>query len=321
MDAYNFTVQRELSSSVSAEIAYVGNRGEGFFADNPASDANAPTLVGFPDVPRDQRRPFARFGWTQGIDFYANTGKSRYNALQAKLTKRWSNGFSLLTHYTLQSHKNNSPDYVFIDPDLNYGAANFIRRHVYVLSGSMELPVGKGRRYLTDAGGAADAILGGWQINANATVQSGLPFNVSYRDAGQDRDTGGNDRPNLIGDPAVGSGDGLTTPYFNVTPIGSPGSAFGRPARGTFGDMDRNSIHGPGFWNVDASLFKRFRLGGERHLEFRVEAQNVFNHVNLGNPDSQVGVPGNNNTNAGFITGTAPNSPMRNLQFALRFQF
>jgi hypothetical protein len=321
VDAYNVTLQREVTSSVSAEIAYVGNRGEGFFADNPAADANAPTLVGFPDVPRDQRRPFARFGWTQGIDFYANTGKSRYNALQAKLTKRWSNGFSLLTHYTWQSHKNNLPDYVFIDPDLNYGPANFIRTHVYVLSGSAELPFGRGRRYLSDASGATDAILGGWQINTNATIMSGLPFNVSYRDAGQDRDTGGNDRPNLIGDPAIGSGDGLTTPYFNVIPIGSPGSAFGRPARGTFGDIERNAFRGPGFWNVDASLFKRFRLGGEKHLEFRVEAQNVFNHVNLGNPDTQVGVPGNNNTNAGFITGTAPNSPMRNLQFALRFQF
>ena len=60
VDAYNFTVQREISPSLSAEIAYVGNRGEGFFGDNPAADANAPTLVGFPDVPRDQRRPFAR---------------------------------------------------------------------------------------------------------------------------------------------------------------------------------------------------------------------------------------------------------------------
>ena len=70
-----------------------------------------------------------------------------------------------------------------------------------------------------------------------------------------------------------------------MTPIGSAGSAFGRPARGTFGDMGRNELHGPGFWNVDASLFKRFGLGGDRNLEFRVEAQNVFNHVNLGQPE------------------------------------
>jgi hypothetical protein len=320
VDAYNVTLQRELSSTVSAEIAYVGNRGLGFFGDNPAANANDPTLVGYPDVPRDQRRPFARFGWTQGIDFYANTGKSRYNSLQTKLTKRFSGGFSLLTHYTLQSHKNNDGEYVFIDPDVNYGRANFVRKHVYVLAGSAELPFGKGRRYLTDAAGAADAILGGWQVNATATVMSGLPFNVSYRDGGLDRDVGPG-RPDLIGDTGEGSGDGLTTPFFNVTPIGSPGSAFGRPARGTFGNLERNALTGPGYWNVDASIFKRFGLGADRNLEFRVEARNVFNHVNLGQPNAEIGVPGNLNPGAGFITGTADNSQQRNLQFALRFQF
>jgi outer membrane receptor protein involved in Fe transport len=321
VDAYNVTVQRELTPSVSAEIAYVGNRGEGFFGDNPAADANAPTIVGYPDVPRDQRRPFFnRFGWTQGIDSFSNTGKSRYNSLQAKITKRWSQGFSLLTHYTLQSHKNNDGEYVFVDPDVNYGPANFVRKHVFVLAGSAELPFGKGRRYMSDAGGAAEAVFGGWQLNATAHVMSGLPFNVSYRDSGQDRDTGPG-RPDLIGDPAPGSGDGQSTPYFNVTPIGSPGSAFGRPARGTFGNLPRNELRGPGYWNVDASLFKRFDLGGDRNLELRVEAQNVFNKVNLGNPDSEIGVPGNPNPNAGFITGTAPNAVQRNLQFALRFGF
>ena len=78
---------------------------------------------------------------------------------------------------------------------------------------------------------------------------------------------------------------------------------------------------GPGWWNVDASLFKRFTIKGTTSLELRIEAQNVFNHVNLGNPDSEVGVPGNLNPNAGLITGTASNSLQRNLQFALRLQF
>jgi len=321
VDAYNFTVQRELSGTVSVEAAYVGNTGRGFIGDGPAANFNQPVIEGFGTLSQDQRKPFfSRYGWTQGIDFFSNTGKSQYHALQAKLTKRFSGGYSLLTHYTLQSHKNNDGSYFFFDPDQNYGPANFIRTHVYVLAGTAELPFGKGKRFGSDASGAADVILGGWQLNANVSIMSGLPFNVSYRDSGQDRDTGSG-RPNLIGDATPGSGDGLTTPFFNVTPIGSQGSAFGRPARGTFGDMERNALRGPGFWNVDASLFKRFRLGGERNLEFRVEAQNVFNHVNLGNPNSEIGVPGNNNASAGFITGTAPNHVQRNLQFALRFGF
>jgi carboxypeptidase family protein/TonB-dependent receptor-like protein len=321
VDAFNVTLQRQLTNNLSAEIAYVGNRGRGFIGDGPAANYNQPTIVGFGTLSQDQRKPFfGRYGWTQGIDFFSNTGRSAYNALQTKLTRRLANGFSLVTHYTLQSHKNDDGGYFFVDPDVDYGPANFIRTHVYVLAATAELPIGKGKRYLSDAAGALDAIVGGWQLNVAGTIMSGLPFNISYRDAGQDRDTGPN-RPDLVGDPDVGSGDGLSSPYFNAIPIGSPGSAFGRPARGTFGNMGRNELRGPGFWNMDASLFKQFNFTDRVNLQFRIEAQNVFNHVNLGNPNSEVGVPGNNNASAGFITGTAPNHVQRNLQFALRLGF
>ena len=248
-----------------ADLDHVGGdrlRGQprlGFIGDGPAANFNEPRSWVSAPSPEPAPALFSRFGWTQGLDFFSNTGKSRYNSLQAKLTKRFSGGYSLLTHYTLQSHKNNDGSYFFVDPDVNYGPANFIRTHVYVLAGTAELPIGRGKRYLTDVSRGVDAILGGWQLNASVSVMSGLPFNVEYRDRDADRDTGPG-RPNLIGDPAAGSGDGLTSPYFNATPIGSPGSAFGRPARGTFGDLERNALRGPGFWNVDASLFKRFNL-------------------------------------------------------------
>jgi outer membrane receptor protein involved in Fe transport len=332
VDAYNVTLQREITPTLSAEIAYVGNRGKGFMGDNPATNTNAPTIVGFGTLDQNERRPFyagavqtvdglsGAYGWTQGIDYFSNTGKSRYNAFQAKLTRRFSHGYSLLAHYTFQKAKNNDGSYFFIDPDVNYGPADFIRTHVFVLSGNAELPFGQGRRWASDASGLAQALVGGWQVNANVTIQSGLPFNVDYRDSGSDRDTGPN-RPDMIGDPDVGSGDGLTSPYFNVTPIGTEGSAFGRPAAGTFGNLPRNELRGPGWWNVDASLFKRFGLGSRADLEFRLEVQNLFNHINLNNPDANIGVPGNNNPSAGFITSMAPNALPRNLQFALRLQF
>ncbi len=332
VDAYNVTLQRELSSTYSVEVAYVGNRGKGFFGDNPATNTNQPTIVGYGTLNQNQRRPFfagavqtvdglsGAYGWTQGIDYFSNTGESRYNAFQAKLTRRFRDGYSLLTHYTYQKANNNDGDYFFIDPDVNWGPANFIRTHVFVLSGVAELPFGKGKRWGSDASGFAEALLGGWQLNANVTIQSGLPFSVCYRDSGADRDTGPC-RADLIGDPDTGRGDGISSPYFNVTPIGSPGSAFGRPAAGTFGNQPRNELRGPGWWNVDASLFKRFGLGGSRNLELRVEVQNLFNHINLNNPDSEIGVPGNNNANAGFITSMAPNALPRFLQFGLRFQF
>ena len=150
-------------------------------------------------------------------------------------------------------------------------------------------------------------------------VQSGIPFGVGYRGRGADGDTGPN-RADLIGDA---SGPKTQDEWFNATAIGEAGSAFARPAAGTFGNSGRNFLTGPGYWNVDASLFKRFRFSDRTNLEFRVEVQNLFNHVNLGQPDSEVGIPGNPNTNAGRITSNAYNGsdPMRNVQFGLRLQF
>jgi hypothetical protein len=118
------------------------------------------------------------------------------------------------------------------------------------------------------------------------------------------------------------AGGGTRERWFNATPIGEAGSAFARPAPGTFGNLERNSLTGPGYWRVDASMFKRFDIG-RVDAELRVEAVNVLNHVNLGNPDTEVGSPGNPRTNAGRITSTAYGGadPQRNLQFALRLLF
>jgi hypothetical protein len=317
VDAWNITLQRQLSDTVSAEIAYVGNHGEGFFGDNPAAGYNNAVLTGFPALNTNQRRPFFNaFGWTQGIDYFCNCATNKYNSLQAKITKRFSDGLSLLAHYTFQKAYNHNGDF-FIDQAVSYGPADFGRNHNFVLSAIAELPFGKGKKFAGDASGALDGIIGGWQFNTNVVIQSGIPYNITYNNAGSDRDTGPN-YPNLIGDP---SGPGTKNQWFNATPIGSPGSAFARPAAGTFGNLGRNALIGPGFWQVDASLFKHFRLGGDTRLELRMEVVNLFNHTNLGQPDGNVGVPGNPNTDAGVISSTAAQYQPRQVQFAVRVQF
>jgi hypothetical protein len=328
VDAWNLTIQRELTHDISGEIAYVGNKGTHVFAgDGPDVNFNQPILSGFPNVPRDERRPFFdgpvggygdAFGLTTDLRYLCNCSDNNYNSLQAKLTKRFTRGYSLLATYTLQRIRNHGGDQVFFDRALEYGAPAWARTHLFTLASNVELPFGKGRKYLSDASGALDAIVGGWQFNVAGTMASGRHLNVDYRDNGQDRDVGPN-RPDVIGD--ITEGGGSKDRWFNGTAIGSPGSAFSRPAVGTFGDMARGSLIGPGMWDVDASLFKRFKLGGMRSLEFRIEATNVFNHVTLGDPDTTIGVPGNDNPHAGVISGVGPNWQPRNLQFALRFQF
>jgi hypothetical protein len=331
VDSWNITVQRQLTNTLSAEVGYVGNKGTHvFFGDGPNFNANDPTIDGFAQgVPTNLRRPYYQgpvggfggaFGLTSGINYFCNCADNHYHSLQAKLTKQFSGGVSLFATYTLQKVRNYSGDQAFFDRSIGYGRPDWARTHLATFAATAELPYGKGKRWGSDASGFADAILGGWQLNAAVIIMSGKPFEVTYRNAFLNRDVGP-ERPNLVGDAKAGSGDGKTSPYFDVTPAGTPGSPWGIPQKGVFGDFDRNGLAGPGFWNVDASLFKRFQLGGARALELRVEALNVFNHVNRGNPDGQVGVEGNLNPNAGMITGTADNWQARNLQFAVRFQF
>jgi outer membrane receptor protein involved in Fe transport len=329
VDAYNVTVQRQLTETLALEIGYVGNHGTHVFAgDGPAIDINQATLKGYPDVPRDQRRPFYnKFGWTQGIDYFCNCATNRYDSLQTRLTKRFSRGYSVQANYTLQRARQHGAGYFETDlpehqgqydSSLEYGPPDWDRVHSFSTSLVAELPFGRNRRYASDISPTADAFLGGWQFNTNVIIQSGLPFNVSYRNAGADRDTGPN-RPDLVGDP---DGPQTIAQWFNAAPIGASGSAFGRPAKGTFGNLERNALRGPGYWRTDASLFKHFMMG-TNEFEVRFEVVNLLNHVNLGNPDSEVGVPGNPNTNAGRINSTAFGNldPQRQLQLGFKYRF
>ena len=165
----------------------------------------------------------------------------------------------------------------------------------------------------------ADAFLGGWQFNATQTFQSGIPFDVTYAGASADRDVGPN-RPNVSGDITINGG---RDDYFDTTPIGAPGSPYTRPAPGTFGNMERNVLRGPAYRRTDASIFKNVRVAATKELQFRVEVVNLFNNVNLGNPDAEIGSPGSDRANAGRINSTAYSNadPQRNFQFAVKFQF
>jgi outer membrane receptor protein involved in Fe transport len=313
VDAWNFTVQHQLTNSISLEAAYVGNKGTHVFCgNNPDCEGNQPTLAGFPAVPRNQRRLFFnQFGWTQDVLLYCNCGDNHYNALQAKFTKRFGSGYSLLAHYTFQRATNYDRDYFFIDRSVNYGPADFDRTHTFVFSQVAELPFGRNRRFLGGVSKGWDYLVGGWQFNSNTTIQSGLPFNVGFDTSGIS-DTGPN-RPDIVGDPSTG---GSRDRFFDPT-------VFAKPAVGTFGNLKRNELRGPNYWRTDASLFKKFRFTESKELEFRIEAVNLFNHVNLDQPDAFLGDPAHPNAHAGVISNTAFGGTdlQRNFQFALKFKF
>jgi hypothetical protein len=315
VDAYNVTFQHQFSSDLSVEVAYVGNKGTHLFAgNNPDENVNQPTLVGFPTVPRNLRQPFfRRFGWTQDVLLYCNCSDNRYDSLQSKVTKRFSNGYSVLAHYTLQRARDYDDSRFIPDspPELGYGPQDFIRTHNFVLSQVAELPFGRGKRWFTNASRGLNYLVGGWQFNSNTTIQSGLPFNVGY-DSGANVDVGPN-RPNVNGEVRI---IGSREQYFDPT-------TFSNPGVGNWGNLRRNALRGPGYWRTDASLFKKFIFSESKELEFRIESVNVFNHVNLENPDTNIGNPASPRAEAGRITSTAyfGTDLQRNFQFAMKLKF
>jgi hypothetical protein len=233
--------------------------------------------------------------------------------MQLKMTKRFSQGYSLLAHYTLQKARDYNDDRWIpgIDPNYARGPEDFIRTHNFVLSQLAELPFGTGKRFFKDAGKGLNYLVGGWQFNSNTFIQSGLPFNVQYNNAGIS-DTGMN-RPNVSGTPTI---TGNQNQWFDPT-------QYSNPAVGTLGNLPRNALRGPRYWRTDASLFKKFIFTETKELEFRIEAVNLFNHVNLDLPQGNIGNPLSPNSDAGQITATAYQGTdlQRNFQFALRFKF
>jgi outer membrane receptor protein involved in Fe transport len=346
VDSWNATVQYQITPTMTAEVAYVGNKGTHVFAGNgPDYNLNQPTNDGFTSgFTTNERRPFHSctaptgagtcyfgmpFGWSQDLRYHANDSSNHYNALQTKIEKRFSQGYTFTAHYTLSRNTNFDSNGYNFHRDVTEGVADFNRTHVFVLNGLWELPFGQGKRWLADVSKAWNYLVGGWQINTTTNWSSGLPFSFSYNSCGADIDTSaGPCRPNRIGKVNYGG----RNQWFEISSItnlanGQSSGPWERPAFGEFGDSERNEGRGPRFFNTDLSVFKNFAITEIVKGQFRFEVFNIFNNVNLGTPGvffQEFGSGGSNcvDCNAasdGRITGLG--GRMRRAQFAIKLSF
>jgi hypothetical protein len=306
LHSWNVAYQRQLPFLLSADIAYVGNRGVDLVLD---VDTNASMVYGSGNTGRAQ---FAQFNRTGNNRTRTNRGKSEYHGLQVKVDRRLKNGLMITNSYTLSRSKDYANENgglgTPIEPEKSYGLSNFDRTHNYVLTTIYELPVGNGKRWLRE--GLAAQILGNWQISTLFIAQSGTPLNIGGN--GTNLNTPGNTAfANLVGDQRIIGGLGPGLLYFDP-------AAYALPALGVNGNMSRNSgPRGPGFWQLDGALFKRFTFGGSRYAEVRVDAFNVTNSVRWGNPSTGFSTAQGNTF--GQITGTT--GGQRQIRFGGRFAF
>jgi len=303
---WNFGIQQQLARDTVLEVNYVGNHGTHLNSSNPSNDPKpgSGAIQG--------RRPFPQFG---AINYFSQDMSSVYHALQVKTEKRYGSGIWFLLSYTY-SKSISVVDTPAAGGDFYFERAlsSFDIPQNIAFNMGYELPVGKGKRFLGNAGALAQGVFGGWRVQGIAIFRSGQPFTPTIsRDVAN---TGvGNQRPNIIGTPVI---TGTPTCWFYVStnpacPSGGT-NVFALPAANTYGNGGANILRSQWLRNFDVSVFKEFPITESSLLQFRAEFFNVTNTPTFGIPNTVT------DTSAGGIVTTSANNP-RQVQFALKLNF
>jgi hypothetical protein len=334
VDAWNATVQRQLTPTITATVSYVGNKGTHTIGGGPDYPFNNAQLAGYDPSLSGQaatdannaRKPFfLKYGWTSGFRYFGNDFNNKYNALQVIVEKRFANGLSFNTNYTFQHAVADLDGGTHAyDPAANYGPNDNYRNHVFIFTQVYQLPFGKGKKFAGNVGRAADLLIGGWELNGTTNFSSGLPFTPSLKSCHASSDTGPC-RPDKVGSIKDGtrSGDPNLPGYWyqgtsgvQLLAAGQSDGPWAQPAVDTFGNIGRNSLRGPRYFDTDLSLFKNFSITERAKAQFQFQFYNIFNHVNLANPDGCVDCG-----SGGKITGIAANSQLRSLTYGFKLTF
>lgn len=321
---FHLITQYELNQNNSFEVGYVGSMGrhiETFVGTNhlttllpPGQGLNPQNYVPFPI--------FAR-----GSSYAATTGNSSYHSLQSKYIRRFSRGLDFLASYTFSKTLTNAGDLLsggavggFRAPGIfnirkEMALAPFHVKHAFVFSGTYDLPIGRGRIFLTNLNGFANAVLGGWSTNWIYAYYSGQPQGV-----GCTISTSEGAGCLAVRVPGV-------SPYADTRDAAGfriyyNAAAFTNPPRATMIGQtdttplggDRTPVIGPPQWQLDFSLFKNFALTERFRVELRAEAFNLTNSVSYNFPNT-------NFQSATFGRLDSQRNGPRQVQFALKFYF
>ena len=334
---YRIEIEREVGFSTALRIAYVGSRG---YHELLQADANSVLATicsaalgncpaGLPDGTKYFPTPVRRQNPAlSSIVQFFTSAVNNYHSLHLDLNRRFRGGLAFRTNYTFSKNLDNSSSLTtfqaignpsaVLDPYdrmRDYGFSAFDVRNRFSFSSTYELPLGPGKAFLSGASGLTEKLAGGWQVNAIISLQAGFPVTPTL---GFSRSRDGNriipDRPDMapgrtLQDVNLDSPNG----WFDV-------SAFTLPVAGTYGNVGRNVLIGPGLSELDLSAFKSIRISERLNMQFRAEGFNIFNRANFGLPSNILLTPsGTPASTAGVVTRTATTS--RQIQFGLKLNW
>jgi outer membrane receptor protein involved in Fe transport len=321
---WHISVQHEFANRIMVNAAYVGNHGSNIQFETDFNQVTPANITKYGAIGADMQsyRPYPQF---QNLSWANFRGWSNYNSLQLSAKKALSHSLTVLGNYTYAKALDTGTMVGWggaaIDnslygagyqdsyaPGVNYGRAAVDIRNLFNGSMIYELPVGEGKALLNH-GGLANALIGGWQLSSTWQLHSGMPFTPLWGGPNLDFSLAGDWRPNRVCNGQ--SSHPSVQAWFDT-------SCFVQAATGTFGNTGRNVLDGPGFAQWNGSLAKSWKLPfirEEAAIQFRVDAYNVLNRTNFGQPNINVTT---GQTNAGIINSA---SQSRNLQIGARLSF
>lgn len=330
--SWTFKVEQQIDPSTSLTLGYVGSHG---YHELLSVDANEPFPTICPAAPCPATLGAGTIYYPAGAPLanpnLANTttwfseGLSSYNALQVDLNRRFSHGLQVRGAYTFSKSLDdgtalnssvgaNAPGFVMfpLNPKLDWGPSTSDARHVAAINANYELPLGQGKKFFANAQGFTQKLASGWTLSGIETLQSGFPFTPQL---GFNPTNNGDSRnpirpswnPAFTGPVILGG----PNQFFNP-------NAFILPAPGTYGNVGRDVLTGPGLASTDVSIAKNTVLRERLRLQFRAELFNLFNRANFGTPNAVVfsSATATPATTAGVITSTSTTS--RQIQFGLK---
>ena len=315
---WDFVVQQQLPQDWLFQLGYTGGEGHHLF--------NRATINLINPVTGTRRLAgFSSFGLKE------NNANNNFNALQASMHRRFTRGLLFQANY-MWSHGitdasiGSGESVTFQDMACracDRSSTNIDVRHNFTANAVYQLPFGKGRAFANS--GLAEQIFGGWELAGIGSARTGLPVNITMSrkaSALPDGNTS-SQRPNLVPGVPIYAANQSIYNWFNP-------AAFAAPANGTWGNLGRYIANGPGMYEIDSSLQKRFRITEKLGLNFRAAAYNLFNHPIFTSPSGSIGSltgnPPSVNGSFGRITsiinkGAVGTGAPRRIEFMLRAEF
>ena len=325
---YNLSIQRQVTNKIAVTAAYVGNSTRhGFLGTSNNVNVNeAPFVPGSTNA--QAYEPYnIKFGLTQALNYYCDCSNEMYNSLQVTFKVDKIAGYTMQGSYTYQQSYGQGwgpydANYYFLyDRSAGEGFNSNLPRNQVTLLQNYDLPFGHGRKYGASVNKFVDLALGGWNVSGITTFYTGLPFDPTLESYPGQPNTGPNNRPDDGTASPFAGAQGNRNQWFvgeSLAQLEAGNSGpWALPAANTFGTHAIGTLFGPHFIQQDISLKKDFHVTERIGMTIRGDATNMFNHTNLGLPNTDINSP-----NAGQITGLAfGGNNMRRLQYSATVHF